>query len=530
VRAASDSGRAPRALLFLTAFAAGFAVTGIEIALGRLLAPHFGASLTVWASVIAAVVAALAIGYPVGGQLADRHPGPGLPLAACLIGGVLGAALGLLAPLVLEGWMSGIGLTGHGYWLRLGLTLLAFGIPCALLAAVPPAVLRATLRSRETSGRDAGRLYALGSVGSVLGVLMPALWWIPLLGVRDTFLLLAAIAALPMALALSTRALHVGLRPLAAGSAVVAGLLLLPASIESHAPRGERVLFDRDSGLQRVRVVARDRPGARLRWLHLDEGWAAHSVYFEPHLVTGDIWDPMALAALLPQPDDGFVDVLIVGLAGGTVSNLMSEHVAGALPGLRIVGIEIDPVVIEAADAHLGLDRRNLEVEVADGRLWLAATSRRFDLVLLDAYQQPSIPAHLATVEFFESVREHLSPGGVAALNVFAPAGASRLLSGLAATWQAVFPESEIYTGPARDGFSSRLMFGGGGLPLDFGRVAPRSIGAPLRSAWASLRAGTRRASAPPAVAPWTDDRSPVELLTDQLYRAARPASVDRAR
>lgn len=278
VRAASDSGRAPRALLFLTAFAAGFAVTGIEIALGRLLAPHFGASLTVWASVIAAVVAALAIGYPVGGQLADRHPGPGLPLAACLIGGVLGAALGLLAPLVLADWMSGIGLTGHGYWLWLGLTLLAFGIPCALLAAVPPAVLRATLRSRETSGRDAGRLYALGSVGSVLGVLMPALWWIPLLGVRGTFLLLAAIAALPMALALSTRALHVGLRPLAAGSAVVAGLLLLPASIESHAPRGERVLFDRDSGLQRVRVVARDRPGARLRWLHLDEGWAAHSV------------------------------------------------------------------------------------------------------------------------------------------------------------------------------------------------------------------------------------------------------------
>ena len=77
---------ASRGLLFLTAFVAGFAVTGIEIALGRLLAPHFGASLTVWASVIAAVVAALAIGYPLGGYLADRRPGVMLPLVATLLG------------------------------------------------------------------------------------------------------------------------------------------------------------------------------------------------------------------------------------------------------------------------------------------------------------------------------------------------------------------------------------------------------------------------------------------------------------
>jgi hypothetical protein len=53
--------------LLRAAFAAGFAVTGIEIALGRLLAPHFGSSLTVWAAIISSVIGALSVGYPLGG-------------------------------------------------------------------------------------------------------------------------------------------------------------------------------------------------------------------------------------------------------------------------------------------------------------------------------------------------------------------------------------------------------------------------------------------------------------------------------
>ena len=99
----SSSADAPiphamRWVLFFTAFVAGFEITGIEIALGRLLAPHFGSSLTVWAAIIASVIAALSVGYPLGGWLADRRPGPVLPLLALLGGGVIGAGLGIGVP------------------------------------------------------------------------------------------------------------------------------------------------------------------------------------------------------------------------------------------------------------------------------------------------------------------------------------------------------------------------------------------------------------------------------------------------
>jgi spermidine synthase len=521
-----DAARgARRGVLLLAAFAAGFAVTGIEIALGRLLAPHFGGSLTVWASIIAAVIAALAIGYPLGGALADRRPGPLLPLGALCLGGVLGAALGIALPIWLRGAMAGIGLNGAAYWLRLSTVLLLFAVPCMLLACVPPSVLRLTLRARDTSGRDAGLLYALGSVGSVLGVLLPALWWIPFLGVRTTFLLIGLIAVLPVVSGLCCGMLAWTPRLRFAVLGPLLLLALLPATVQAPASSsfGE-VLFEADSGLQRVRVVARDTPRFRRRWLMFNEGWSSHSALLEPYLVTRDVWDWMALTALLPRPDDGRTDVLIVGLAGGTVSNLMTRWLRPLLPGLAITGVEIDPVVIDVADRYLALDRSHLRTVAADGRVWLRGSDQRFDLILLDAYRQPSIPAHLATVEFFAEVRDRLAPGGIAVVNAFAPAGSSAVFAGLASTWDAVFPGAQLFVGPAKDGFASHLLFGGPGLPLDYQSIAPVRIPVPLRAGWQRLRSGTRFLElGGDASVPWTDDRVPVELLTERAFRSTRP-------
>jgi spermidine synthase len=514
-----------RGVLLLAAFAAGFAITGIEIALGRLLAPHFGASLSVWACIIASVIAALAIGYPLGGVLADRRPEPLLPLAALLLGGVAGAGLGVAVPLWLSWSMAGIGLSGFAYWSRLSCVLLLFAVPCVLLASVPPAVLRLTLRDRTTTGRDAGLLYALGSAGSVLGVLLPALWWIPLLGVRSAFLLLGVMAALPVALGVMSGAVGGPPRLRAAGIAALLAVLLSPAAIHAPAASGEDgILYDADSGVQRIRVVSRDTPRYKRRWLQLNEGWTSHSMYVEPLLVTDDVWDWMALTALLPRPGDSQLDVLIIGLAGGSTANLMTRWLAPSLPNLSITGVELDPQVLEVAERYLGLDRSAIETVVGDGRMFLRGSTRRFELILLDAYHQPSIPAHMATLEFFEDVRKHLAPGGLAVLNVFAPARSSALLDGIATTWLSVFSTSQIFVGPAVNGFASHLLFGGPALPLDFFSTSLAQVPSVLRPAWQLLRRRTSRLELPTdAGAPWTDDRAPVEWLTDRSFRSLRP-------
>jgi MFS family permease len=522
----SEAHRTPRAWLFLATFAAGFAITGIEIALGRLLAPHFGSSLTVWAAIIASIIGALSVGYPIGGWLADRRPGPLLPLAMLLIGGLLGAAMGVLAPHWLRTALAGVGFTGFAFWGRLSAVLLTFGIPCVLLAGVAPAVLRATLRDRTTAGRDAGVLYSLGSVGSVLGILLPALWWIPLLGLRVTFLLLGAAAVVPAALGLLA---FFGSRRWKTASISVLLLLSLIAVPEaSRLPDGPGtdVLYDRDSGLQRIRVVAEDSTDHRRRWLQLNEGWSVHSWLIEPDFATGEVWDWMALTALLPTPHGERTDILIVGLAGGTVSNLITRPLSPLLPDFAITGIELDPVVIEVADRFFDLDRSHLETIAADGRTWLRASDREFDLIILDAYRQPSIPDHLATVEYFEDVRAHLAPGGLAVLNVFSSSERSRVLDGIAATWTAVFRDAQIIAGPATNGFASHLLFGGPAVPIDAQKFEPETIPPALRHGWALL--GQTRTLRPPVdESPWTDDRAPVELLTDRAYRSLRPKNAE---
>jgi len=526
----SGEGELPRAvrwILFLAAFAAGFEITGIEIALGRLLAPHFGSSLTVWAAIIASVIGALSVGYPLGGWLADRRPGPILPLVALLGGGIFGAGLGIAVPHWLRGALAGVAFTGVEFWGRLSLALLLFSLPCILLATVPPAVLRMTLRDRTTTGRDAGMLYALGSIGSVLGILLPALWWIPLLGLRVTFLLLGAAAVIPAALGLLSRGVGARKKTAAIALLLFAALMAVPEAVRDPEGVGEKVLYDKDSGLQRIRITSRDRGAHRIRWLQLNEGWSVHSWLREPDYVTGDVWDWMALSALIPQPADGRTDVLIVGLAGGTVSNLITRVLAPMLGEIAITGIELDPEVIEVADRYMGLDRSHLTTVVADGRVWLRGSADKFDLIILDAYYQPSIPAHMATVEFFDNVRSHLSAEGLAVLNVFAPAEKSRILSGIAATWSAIFPNAQWLRGPAANGLASHLLLGGPATPIDTAHIAANRIPAAIREGW-RLYERVRDLPIAPDVQPWTDDRAPIELLTDRAYRSLRPANAER--
>jgi predicted membrane-bound spermidine synthase len=517
-----DSQGSARLWLFVAVFCAGFAITGIEIALGRLLAPHFGSSLTVWAAIIASVIGALSVGYPLGGWLADRRPGPLLPLVALLIGGIVGTGLGVGVPHWLRTAMAGVGLSGAAFWGRLSLVLLLFAVPCILLATVAPAVLRVILRDRTTAGRDAGGLYALGSLGSVLGILLPALWWIPLLGIRLTFLLLGTAVAIPAAIGLHS---YFGSRKRGAVAAVLmvlASFFAIPEATRRSDDADKEVLYDRDSGLQRIRVTAADTGANRQRWLQLNEGWSIHSSLLEPDYATKDVWDWMALTALLPEPDDGRIDVLIIGLAGGTVSNLITRLLSPLLPDFAITGVEIDSQVIDVADRYLDLDRSHLATVAADGRIWLRGSDAEFDLIILDAYRQPSIPSHLATVEFFEDVSGHLGPGGLAVLNVFAPAKRSRILDGIGAAWSTVFSRVEILAGPAANGLASHLLFGGPAVPIDIHRHALEQIPAPLRAGWLLFRQ-TQPLRTNPEVQPWTDDRAPVELLTDHAYRSLRP-------
>ena len=142
----------------------------------------------------------------------------------------------------------------------------------------------------------------------------------------------------------------------------------------------------------------------------------------------------MMLGALLMGPPPQ--RILVVGLGGGT----LPATLARLLPAADIEAVEIDPAVVRvASDWFAFKPGPRLHVATEDGRTYvrrMGREGRRYDLVMLDAYDQQYIPEHMLTLEFLQEVRALLAPGGVVAANTFS---ASRLYDNESVTYARAF-------------------------------------------------------------------------------------------
>ena len=164
----------------------------VEITAPRILGPFFGSSSHVWTAVIGVILAALSVGYYVGGRLADRWPNPSLLCGIVMGGCVLTALIPFVAPRLGQ-WLlpPGIGLDRAHTLMKFGslvTSLCIFFPPAMLLAVVGPFTIRC-IACHDRLGRSAGTVYALGAVGSILGSFLPTFLFIPWLGSRKTILL-----------------------------------------------------------------------------------------------------------------------------------------------------------------------------------------------------------------------------------------------------------------------------------------------------------------------------------------------------
>ena len=140
---------------------------------------------------------------------------------------------------------------------------------------------------------------------------------------------------------------------------------------------------------------------------------------------------PMAFAGLAVKPDPE--RILIIGLGGGTLADVF-----GALfPGIEVDAVEIDPAVVKMARKYFGFaERPGTTVHVRDARVFVRRALRgekRYDYIVLDAFNGDYIPEHLMTREFLEECRALLNEDGVLVANTFS---SSRLYDSESATYE----------------------------------------------------------------------------------------------
>ncbi len=226
--------------------------------------------------------------------------------------------------------------------------------------------------------------------------------------------------------------------------------------------------------------------------------------------LTGGEWDmPLVVPPLLAR---ALHRVLVIGNAGGTTARAL----AAEYPGIEIDAVELDPVVTHLARQYMGLDAiPNLHVITADGREYLETTSQRYDLVVVDAYRTEYIPFYLATREFFAVIHAHLNPGGGVALNVERVPGNDGLVQAIAGTVATEFPQ--VWVWPALH-FNELVV--GLSAPIPSGSLAQRLTALPESVRVLGPLVVKHAYIAPPAQDPLTDDRAPVEWLTDRAILA----------
>ena len=430
-----------RAWLLLLVFVGGMTSLGVEMSASRLLDPFFGNSLVIWAVLIGSVLLYLTLGYFIGGRWADRKPHYRIlyqitAWSAFLIGLIPFAARPVLGWSVQGFAEFSVGLLAGSL---LGVVVL-LSVPVTLLGCISPFAVRLAIEDSgvKSAGHTAGGLYALSTVGSLVGTFLPVLVLIPNIGTRNTFFLFSFLL-LTISLAALFSELRVRALPYLFMPVVLLTLVLLRPAAIIKSPSAGTLLYETESAYNYIQVVQWEDEV----WLKLNEGQGVHSVYIPGSVLVEGVWDSFLVAPFFnnaPYTSDRVGSLALIGSAAGTVSKQYTD-IYGPIP---IDGIELDPEIIRVGREFFDMTESNLNAVAQDGRYFLANSPHTYDVIAIDAYRPPYIPFHLTTREFFAQVRDHLTEEGVVAINAGRTDTNWTLVDVLATTLKAEFPS--VYT------------------------------------------------------------------------------------
>jgi MFS family permease len=500
-----------RRYIAFTVFVSGMTTLAAEFGASRLLQMRFGSVNLVWAVIIGLILIYFAAGYFIGGKQADKSPHPESMFTYLAWGGATLGLIPVIAQPILLAAASAMDALNLGVIAASFLaTLLMFSLPVTLLAMTSPFAIRITLRETEQAGNVSGNLYALSTVGSVLGAFLPTLLLFPQIGTSRTILLfgllilLVALGGLVMEKRWGKVAIF-GLWAL-----ILVGFLFFG---DFHVKDSPGQVYETESQYNYIEVQQQN--GFTL--LRLNDGQGIHSIYHPDQLYYNGPWEQFLVGPFFnpgTRPED-VGRYAIVGLAAGT----SARQAAAVFDSVIIDGFEIDGKIVRVGREYFGMTMPNLNVYVEDGRWGLEHSPHQYDLIAVDAYRPPYIPPHMTTQEFFRIARDHLTENGVLAINVGRAPGDRSLIDGLATTIATVFPSIHIMDIPNTLNsiiYASMQPTSAEDLIANYNILSARGDVHPLllmaiSSTIVSMQPGYESTQV------FTDDKAPIEWLTDNL-------------
>lgn len=397
--------------IYITSFLCGMTVMGVELSATRLLAPYFGTSSIVYTVVIGLIMISMSIGNVLGGRSADKYNNLGRLFSLLWVAALWVAVIPLVGKYVIALVTVLMMYILPGNLLVSGSViscLLVFSAPLLICGMVSPYLVKLGVRDMENSGRTTGEIYAASTIGSIIGTFIPTFLTIPYIGTMKSFLVFSL--ALNLICLYYFITMKKGFVKGLITTVMTAVLLILPFK-NSFAFWTDVVL--EDESLYNYLQVTENSDSVVLS---TNVAFGVQSIYKKNRTLSGLYYDyaltsPLMLRDFAEKP----ADILVLGMGTGT----FAKECKYFFPESRIDGVEIDQKIVDLSKKYFGLTDREAHVYINDGRTFLSSSEAgKYDIVMVDAYHDITIPFHMSTKEFFSQIKEHLNPGGVIMINI----------------------------------------------------------------------------------------------------------------
>ncbi len=407
--------------LYLTEFFAGMSVMAVELGASRLLAPYFSSSQIVWTIIIGTIMIAMALGNIYGGRKADKDKNPGKLYGRILIAAIWIALIPVFGKYVIIGISAVLIFAVNSNFLVIAAfaaCMVVFVFPLFLLGTVTPSLAKYTTDSLEDNGKIIGTLGAFNTIGSIIGTFVPTFVTIPAVGTSITFLIFAGILiALSICYFLSPNV--DGTKAEMNTKKIIAGILIFILACgfghsTSFAFWESDLTYEGESVYNYLQV--KETPNTVI--LSTNVLFGVQSILVKEDRLTGMYYDYAMAAPYMcgineKAAEGEDLDLLILGMGSGTYATQLSRN----FDNINIEGVEIDEKITDLAHKYFELPD-STQVATYDGRAYLAAVDKTYDVIMVDAYQDITIPFQMSSVEFFTMVKEHLNPDGVMVVNM----------------------------------------------------------------------------------------------------------------
>lgn len=443
-------------------------VMAVELGASRLLAPYFSSSQIVWTIIIGTIMIAMALGNIYGGRAADKRPDPDRLYGRIILAAIWIALIPVIGKYVIIG-ISAVMIfsVNHMFliWAAFAACMVIFVFPLFLLGTVTPSLVKFTVDDLGDSGKTVGMLNAFNTIGSIIGTFVPTFLTIPAVGTSITFLIFAGILLLLAILYFLSpyedrgngsetqgggdkekgnykekgSDKEKGSRKGKNAAKITAGVIVfivacLTGRSDSFAFWEKDLVFEGESVYNYLQVREDD----KRTYLSTNVLFGVQSVYEKDGKLTGMYYDyAMAAPYMAGVKEKDGLDMLILGMGTGTYATQCNRF----FDGIRVEGVEIDEDITRLAREYFHLSDE-IPVYTYDGRAYLNAVKETYDVIMVDAYQDITIPFQMSSVEFFTMVKKHLNPGGVMVVNMNMRGQSEKqgITYALAQTISSVFP------------------------------------------------------------------------------------------